>query len=398
MLKDPKKYRSLQDQGLQWAKEFSWEKTYLSVSKILKSIPYKILWLSWRDIKNPAAGGAERVAIETAKRFAKEKVKITIFSSSFKGAKPRENVNGVEILRSGNLISCRFLAFLYYLKNRDVNLVIDEINTIPFFSVFYAPNKTVALIHQLAREYWFTQTIWPINWLGYFLEPFFLKLYKKRPTIVVSKSTKKDLENLNFQNIEIIREGLDFKPSLPKIKSDILLFIGRLTAAKGPQEAISAFKFIAKAYPQTKLYIIGHGDKKFINYLRKLTASLNLTKKVTFTGFIPQNEKIKFLKESKVILVPSVREGWNLVVTEANATGCIPIAYNVPGLRDSVKNGKTGLLVQPTSSSLAQATINLLGKPNLRKNIEKKGFAFSQKFCWDNTYMDIKEYLFQTIT
>src|SRR3990167_9692714 len=108
-----------------------------------------ILWLSWRDIKNPDAGGAEKVAIEAASRFVKDQIHVTIFSSHFPSAKKQENVRGVKIIRRGGLITCRLFAFLYYLKHQDFDLIIDEINTIPFFSVFYAKKKSVILIHQL---------------------------------------------------------------------------------------------------------------------------------------------------------------------------------------------------------------------------------------------------------
>ncbi len=390
ILNNPKQYQLLQNEGLLWAKNFSWDKTYQSVWKILVLIPYKILWLSWRDIKNPAAGGAERVAIETAKRLVSNDNEVTIFTSQFKNAQTKDKIEGIEIIRRGNLLTCRLRAFLFYLKNRDYNLIIDEINTIPFFSIFYARQKTVAVVHQLAREYWFTQTIWPISYLGYLFEPFILKLYKNRPAIVVSKSTREDLENLGFRNIKIIREGLDFSPVQSIGKRDLILFIGRLTAAKGPQDAITAFKQISKEFPKTKLMIIGQGEPKFVAFLKNLVSTLRLNRKITFTGFVSQQQKISLLKKAKMVLIPSVREGWNLVATEANATCAIPVAYNVPGLKDSIKDEKTGILVSVEPDALASATISLLKNPRKQKLLALNGFKFAQTFSWDNTYQDFK--------
>lgn len=389
-LGNPKEYQHLQEAGIIWAKNFSWDKTYQSILKILERIPYKILWLSWRDIKNPAAGGAERVAIETAKRLATSNHKVTIFTSQFKNAQLKDRIGGIEIQRRGNLLTCRLRAFLYYLHNRDFNLIIDEINTIPFFSIFYAKEKTVAVVHQLAREYWFTQTIWPISYLGYLLEPFILKLYKNRPAIVVSLSTRTDLEKLGFKNIKIIREGLDFKPVQTLNKEDLILFIGRLTAAKGPQDAIAAFKRISEEFPKTKLIIIGQGEPKFVAYLKNLVKSQKLNNKVTFTGFVNQHRKISNLLQARIVLIPSVREGWNLVATEANATGAIPIAYDVPGLKDSITNEKTGILVEKDPNALASAAILLLKNQSKQKILSENGFKFAQKFSWDNTYQDFK--------
>ncbi|MBI2326779.1 glycosyltransferase family 4 protein [Candidatus Curtissbacteria bacterium] len=353
----------------------------------------RILWLSWRDIKNPDAGGAEKVAIEITSRLTKEKHQVTIFTSLFKGAKKQETTRGVNIIRRGNRLTCRFFAFLYWLKNKKFDLVIDEINTIPFFSIFYAPAKTLTLIHQLASEFWFSQTIWPLSTIGYWLEPFALKLYKDRPTIVVSKSTQKDLQKLGFKNTKIVREGLDFKPQFASAKEDLILFIGRLIEPKGPRDAITAFRKTNDIVTGTKLVIIGRGDPTFTANLKRQTITLGLKDKVKFTGFIPESQKIELLKKAKVVLIPSIREGWGLVATETSALGAVPIAYNVPGLRDSIANGKTGILTETNPQALAQAAIDVLKKDQLRKRLAKNGYLWSQKFSWENCYQDFKRFV-----
>lgn len=394
ILSDNKLQQKLITNGLLWSKNFDWSKTYASFIHILKSIPIKILWLSWRDIKNPDAGGAEKVAIETASRFVRDGSKVTIFTSKFPNSAEIENFKGVKIIRRGNLLTCRILAFSYYRKKATFDLVIDEINTIPFLSILYAKRKTIVLMHQLAREYWFTQTIWPVSLLGFWLEPIILKLYCRRPSIVVSESTRKDLVKLNFNNIKVIREGLDIKPQIPKKKEDLVIFIGRLTRAKGPHDALAAFKVINSAVPTTKLVIMGKGDAQFTQYLKKLTKKLKLSKKVQFTGFVTQTKKLEFLKKAKVVLIPSVREGWNLVATEANATGCVPVGYNVPGLRDSIKNGENGLLVEPNPAALAKACLSILNNEGVRRKLAITGSNLSKNFSWENTYSDIKNFIF----
>lgn len=351
-----------------------------------------ILWLTWRDIKNPAGGGAERVAIEVAGKFAQNGTDVTIFTSSFKNAKPEETIKGVKIIRRGNLLTCRLFAFLYYMRNKNFDLVIDEINTIPFFTILYARKKTIPLIHQLAKEYWFTQTIWPISLLGYHLETFWLKLYKNRPTLALSKSTKTDLEKIGFNNVSIYRIGLDFKPQLITNKKNLILFIGRLIPAKNPQDAIKAFSIIHKIFPDYKLSIIGRGDKKYINLLKKMAIKLNVGSLAKFEGYVSKNKKINLLKKSKIILIPSVREGWGLVASEANATGCIPIAYNVPGLKDSIKNDANGILVN-TPNQLAEASISILQNETKRAKMIRFGLKQSKKFSWDNCYQDIKSFI-----
>ncbi len=350
-----------------------------------------ILWLTWRDVKNPEAGGAEKVAIEVASRLVKDQIPVTLFSSHFANAKNQENVRGVKIVRCGGLITCRLFAFLYYIKRTDeFDLIIDEINTIPFFSIFYAKKKTVVLIHQLAKEYWWSEIFFPLSLIGFFLEPIYLRFYRNTPTITVSKSTATDLKKLEFKKITIIREGLTFKPQLPKIKEDLVLFIGRLTKPKKPDDAIMAFRKIHNSRPNTKLVVIGRDDKNYLDYLKNLVKKIRLTNHVIFAGFATEQEKINYLKKAKVVLIPGIREGWNLVTCEANATGCVPVGYDIAGLKDSIKNNVTGLLVQSKPDSLAQATLKVLENDKLRKKLIQNGFKLSQQYSWENTYQDFK--------
>ena len=353
-----------------------------------------ILWLSWRDIKNPDSGGAEKVAIEAASRFVRYQIPVTIFSSHFANAKKQEKIRGVKIIRRGGLITCRLFAFLYYIRRaREFDLIIDEINTIPFFSIFYAKHKTITLIHQLAREYWFTQTIWPISLIGFWLEPFWLRLYRSRPTLALSVSTKADLVNLGFTNVKIYQIGLDFKPQLVTKKENLILYIGRLIPAKGPQDAICAFGEIKNVLPKFRLIVAGKGKSNFIKSLKKLASNLKLENSVKFAGFVPQPTKINLLKKSKIVLIPSVREGWCLVATEANALGCIPIGYNVPGLKNSIKSGYSGLLTKNNTHDLAQAATSILQNQNLRLKLIENGILWSKKFTWKNCYLDFKSFI-----
>lgn len=353
----------------------------------------RILWLSWRDIKNPQSGGAEKLAFQVCSRLVRDGVKVTLFTSKFAGGKASEVKSGVQILRAGNRLTCRFHAFFHWRAHPDFDLIIDEINTIPAFSIFYARKKVVALIHQLAREYWWSEIFFPVNLIGYLAEPLYLALYRQIPTLTVSTSTKSDLVKLGFSKIKIIREGGDLKPALPRGKSDLILFIGRLTRPKGPQDAIMAFKIINNRLPSTRLLIVGEDARRFTQKLKKLTQKLALVAKVKFAGFVSQKEKISLLKKAKIILIPSVREGWCLVATEANTLGCVPIGYDVPGLRDAIKNNQTGFLTAKNPAALAASAIRVLEDDSLRLKMARGGYHFAQKFSWDNTYRDFTKAL-----
>ena len=159
----------------------------------------KILWLNWRCWLNPAMGGAEVFTREVASRWVKYGHDVTLFTSEFTGCKKEELSEGVKIVRSGGHLSVYGKAKSFYKKANKIcsfDVVIDEINTRPFFAPNFVHKKTkvVALIHQLAREYWFYETPFPFSYLGYYyLENKWLRQYVQVPTVTVSESTRFDL-------------------------------------------------------------------------------------------------------------------------------------------------------------------------------------------------------------
>ena len=148
----------------------------------------KILWFTWEDRKNPLAGGAELVNEELAKRLAKDGHGIIFLVAGFKGCKKEEIINGYKVMRLGNRWTVYWQAFWYYQKNLKnwADLVIDEVNTIPFFAKFYVKEKNILFIHQLCRQIWFYEMFFPLNLIGYLLEPIYLWLLNDRPVITIS--------------------------------------------------------------------------------------------------------------------------------------------------------------------------------------------------------------------
>lgn len=349
----------------------------------------RILIMNWRDIKNPAAGGAELFTQEVAKRLVEREYKATIFSSMFDGCQRKEIIENVEIVRSGRKYSVYNKAKNFYLKHEnEYDLVIDEINTRPFLTPKYVKNKPiVALIHQLAREYWLYETPFPISYVGYyFLEKNWLSKYVDTTTMTVSESTKRDLVKLGFTKVHVVTQGLSVKPlkKIPKkAEKPTILFVGRLKKAKFPGHAIKSFKMIKQKIPDAQLWIVGDG------YLRK-RLERNSCEETIFFGKVSDELKFELMRKAHILVVPSIREGWGLVVTEANAFGTPAVAYNVPGLRDAVKNMETGILV-PFSGigELAESIMKLLADEKLLSNIQANALQWSKHFCWDKTAQEV---------
>lgn len=346
-----------------------------------------ILIMNWRDIRNPDAGGAEVFTHEVARRWTQEGHTVGLFTSRFPGAKTFENIDGIEIHRAGGRMAVYHQAPRYWkrLLSRRYDIVIDEINTRPFNTpAFVNSGKSIfALIHQLAREYWFHETPFPISYLGYyFLERRWLARYEGIPCVTVSESTKRDLLELGFEQVCVVPEGLSVAPleQVPE-KSNVpsFVFVGRLTRAKKPDIAIRAFRIVKRSIPNARLSVVGDGYMR--NELERMAPD-----GVTFFGKTPEEEKLRLIREAHVILVPGTREGWGLVVLEANALGTPAVAFNIPGLRDSVLHNQTGILLEENcAEAMAKWCLRLIEKPELTTKFGENALEWSRRFSWDIT-------------
>ena len=339
-------------------------------------------------------GGAEVFTYELAKRWAACGHEVSLFTSKFPGCKNEEIVDGVRIVRAGGRFTVYRQAKRFYSKRfrkEGFDVIIDEINTQPFFAPKFAKNgeKVIALIHQLAREFWFYETPFPVSYVGYhFLENRWLKQYAEVPTVTVSESTRKDLLDLGFKHVSVVPEGLNFEPlnALPvKDSKPIVVFSGRLKRAKRPDHAIKAFGILKEKIPNAELWVFGDGP--FRKTLESISGS-----GVRFFGNLNSLERRELLKKCWVLMVPGLREGWGLNIIEANALGLPAVAYDVPGLCDSVRNNETGLLAEGGNiRDLAEKTISVLTDILLREKLSVNALNYSKQFSWDKTADEFKK-------
>jgi glycosyltransferase involved in cell wall biosynthesis/O-antigen/teichoic acid export membrane protein len=346
----------------------------------------RILFLNWRDISNPEAGGAEVATHEVAKRWVDWGHDVTLLTSKFPGAPGTEVLDGVLIRRLGSLRNGSFhlLVQRELARVRGFDAIIDEINTAPFLTPLWRRRlpRIVALIHQLADDVLEAELPRPIAAFGRWLEPRALRLYRNVPVVTVSDSTKADLHRLGLERVSVIPDGRDEPPALDGVTKEeepTLLFVGRLAENKRPRHAVEAFEHIRRVIPTAQLWIVGQGalQQELVDTLPEGAEML---------GFLPREELYERMARAHCLLVPSVREGWGLVVIEANSVGTPAVAYDVPGLRDSIRDGFTGrLAASGDPAELAREALELLTDAHGYREMRGHAIEWAQLFSWNET-------------
>lgn len=368
-----------------------------------------ILIFNWKDVKNPTVGGAEIIVHEFAKRLIKDGHTVTWFTRNFPDGKEKEVIDNITIIRRGSMYSVYWYAYLYYhsLKKKP-DLVLDMINTIGWMTPLYVPSKKrIAYLNQLAEEAWFFEFPFVLAVIGRIIERIQYFFYTTTPFLCYSESTKSDLIRMGIpeKNIRFFPLGVDHKrynPGKKKTRYPLFIFVARLVSYKRADLCIDAMKKVVKKFPKTKLAIIGNGPEE--EHLRKRISLLKLTRSIdliTQKNFYLENAKedvkVSLMQKAWVHILPSVKEGWGMVVTETAACGTPSIVTNTSGLKDAVIKDKTGVIISkdPTPNELAKAMITFIQNKHMREDFSKNAIAFAKTLTWDKSYKDFKKGLFQ---
>lgn len=340
----------------------------------------EILILNWRDTKNPKSGGAEIVTLEHAKAWAKKGHNVTWFSSKFENCKEKETIDRVNIVRRGNSLTVYLFAPFFYLNSKvKFDVVIDEIHGIPFFTPLYVKKPKIAFIHEVAGEIWDYMLPFPGNKIGKLIEPLYFKLYKNVKFWTDANSTTDDLAkygikkgNCTVINCPVLNKPLTALPNKQKVPT--FIFVSRVVEMKGIEHVIRSFFYILRELKDANLWIVGGGEETYVNELKEMVKTYAIDTKIKFFGQVPQEKKLELMKNAHILLHASVKEGWGLVVIEAASMATPSVVYNVSGLRDSVKNGKTGIVLEENNvHEMAKEAVSLIR--------DKKKYQMFQKNC-----------------
>lgn len=352
----------------------------------------RILALNWRCQRHPQAGGSELNLFEQARRWARAGHAVTVLCADpgpAAQAAREELVDGVLVRRMGGRLTVYLWAALFLLcYGAHFDRIIDVSNGIPFFAPLFTRRRGVLLVHHVHGAQWASECGPLLGWVGWCLERWAVPLvYRHWVVVAVSPTTYDALIELGLraEQLHVVYNGLN-APLPPSHTAPLpgrrVVYVGRLKRYKRLDLLVRAVAELRRSVPEVHLDIAGDGDAR--PELEALVARLGLQQHVSFYGFVDEQTKADLLASATVFATPSMHEGWGLAVIEANAHACPAVAFDVPGLRVSIRQGETGLLV-PDTATFQRALEALLLDRGLRERLARGAWHWSQQFSWERS-------------
>ncbi|MGW1544341.1 glycosyltransferase family 4 protein [Streptomyces sp. NPDC002309] len=340
--------------------------------------PRRIVFLAHRDLGNPAAGGSELLVDRLAEGLTRQGHQVTLLCG------------GPAAFRDYRVVSAGG-PYGHYLRARtafarqvgDCDLLVEVCNGMPYLAPLWHRGPTLRLVNHVHSDLWrmrFGGPLAPAARIGRRLEHWALTGARSRGLMVaVSPSTAQALRALGVarERIRVVHNGVEEPgPRAERSAEPLFVAVGRLVEYKRVDLLLRLWE---RVRPVTggRLVIVGDGPER-----ERLAALAGPG--VEFTGHVSEAEKHRLLCAAWLLLHPSAVEGWGLVVTEAAVRGTPAVGFDVPGLRDSVVHGETGVLAAG-ESSFAAAWCALALSGHRRELMGRAAREHASRYRWDRT-------------
>ncbi len=354
------------------------------------ALPRRVVILSWRDRTHPEGGGAEAYAEQVAHGLARAGADVEIWCARHPGSGRRSTRGGVTLRHAGGRLGVYPRALLRLLgrrlTGRRPDVVVDVQNGVPFFARLVAGCPVVVLVHHVHREQW------PIVFgrvaarIGWFLESEVSpRVHRGCEYVAVSEVTRGELVQLGVDPdaITVVHNGTEPRPPVEARRSPTphLVVLGRLVPHKQVEHAVRVVRDLRREGVEVTLSVVGDGW--WAPEIRAEIERCGVAGAVRLHGHVDERTKHELLASAWVLVAPSVKEGWGLMVVEAALHEAPAVAYHSSGgLTESVVDGVTGLLVAD-EEALTGAVRELLLDGALRARLGRQAVDRATEFTWE---------------
>lgn len=331
----------------------------------------RVLIVAWRDVASPQAGGSELLVDQLAAGLVARGDSVTLLCGG--PASP----HAYDVVRSGGPYTQFLRAPLAYRRLRDCDVVVEVCNGMPFLTPLWAGKPTVCMVNHVHTDLWPLRFRPPVSTVGQFLEQRVMpRVHRRNLIVTVSNSTAADLQALGVdrERIRMLSNGVaPAGPPVPRSRRPLFLALGRLAEYKRIDLLLRLWERV-RPVVGGRLVIAGDGPERA--RLETLAGP-----DVLFTGRISERRKHQLLGSAWLLLHPALIEGWGIVVTEAALRGTPTVGFDVPGLRDSVDDGHTGVLAR-TEAAYASAWAALALDPARREQLGAAARHHAAQLRW----------------
>ncbi|MEV0901512.1 glycosyltransferase family 4 protein [Actinoplanes sp. NPDC049802] len=358
-----------------------------------------VLFLNWRDTRNPHGGGSEVYVEKIAGELIRHGHRVTLLCAAHSEGPAGEVTDaGIRVLRRGGRHTVYLrAAFLYLIGILGLgplsrrhggrpDVIVDVGNGLPFLSPLWAFCPVIALVHHVHREQWPVVLTPRLARIGWWIESWLApRVYRRCRYVTVSAATRDELAVLGVdaERVTIIHNGTpEMTPAAPvdRTPEPSLVVVGRLVPHKRVEMALDAVAGLSGEFPGLTLTVAGQGWWE--DELREYAVRLGIADRVRFAGFVTDEEKRRLMSRAWVALTPSLKEGWGLTIVEAGAVGTPNIAFKgAGGVEESLVDGQTGLLADDPADFTAKTRL-LLADDALRARMGSAARAHSDRFTW----------------
>ncbi len=353
-------------------------------------------------------GGTEVSTYNLARHLAKRGHEIHVITTLEDGL-PRESFEAGFYIHRRRVIARPVLGFISYFINafRATRSIAPDL--------VHAQTIALALDALLIKKLLKKRYLAWARGSDIYLPPrFYRRFYKfalREASVLVAQTEdeKELMQKIHYREIEVVPSGIDperFNDNSRKqirqqfgIRDDekVLLFAGTLRPVKGVSYLILAMKTVKKQAPGTRLLLVGRGEER--QKLGQLAEQEGLVDSVIFAGEVPNEQIPGYMAAADILVLPSLSEGFPMVLVEAMASGLPIVATSVTGVPEIIVDGENGLLAEPKNDTeLAGKILELLRDDALRTRIARNNKARSAGYTWEKIAARLEELYQKAIT
>jgi len=189
--------------------------------------------------------------------------------------------------------------------------------------------------------------------------------------------------------IYVIHNSIDSKPVLEaKTNFFQFVYVGRLVFYKNLEVVLKAINIARKTEAKVRLVIVGGGPHK--KNLEDLIKKLQLESHVEFKGHVDENEKMQLIASSNALVLPSLCEGFGLVILEAFIQNKPVLVSNLRPMSDIVSHENTGYVLDAHDENMwAEYILKLVQNPELSYKMGKNGNHALSTYSQESMYQKL---------